>query len=443
MILFLLIPFVFYAQRGFEFQDRIKKDHIKFNLVNNLIIIPATLNGVDLSFILDTGVGSTILFSLDNKESLELNNVSKIYIKGFGNDDPVEAIKSTNNRLSIGNAISSSHIVFMVFDDAINFSSQMGFPVHGIIGYDFFKNFIVDINYSKKVISIHEPTTYSYKECKKCYQTDLDLTHRRKRPLVKMKCKTNGTITDVDLLLDSGSGSALWLFENKERDIHVPENSFDDFLGKGLNGEIYGKKTKIDRFYIGDFELKEVTTCFPDSLYTQGISLQNRHGSIGGSLLKRFNLIVDYPNSKITFKKNRFFSKPFYYNLSGLTVQHSGVRVLKNYNIRKATSRPSLEFLHEKEGKILKEVLKADVGGFIYALQPKYQIADVRPGSPAAIAGLQKEDEIIAINGSDAHNYNLSEINDLFYSKVGKKIKIKIERLGVVILYTFRLKKVI
>ncbi|GAA4111984.1 hypothetical protein GCM10022393_10100 [Aquimarina addita] len=432
-----------YTQKGFEFQEKIRKDRFKFTLVNNLIIIPVTLNGLELSFILDTGVGGTILFSLDKKESLELNNVSKIFIRGFGNDDPVEAIKSTNNRLSIGNAISSNHTVYMVFDDSINFSSQMGFPVHGIIGYDFFKDFVVDINYTKKLIKIHDPETYTYKPCKKCYDTGLDLTHGRKRPLIQMRCKTNEGITDVNLLLDSGSGSALWLFENKKRGIHIPKKSFDDFLGKGFNGDIYGKKTKIDRFYIGDFELKEVTTSFPDSLYTNGVYLHNRHGSIGGSLLKRFNLIIDYPNSKISFRKNSGFSKPFYYNMSGLTIEHSGVRVLKDYNIRKATSRPSLEFLNKEEGKIIKEVLKADVGGFIYALHPTYKVSDVRPDSPADIAGLKEDDEILEINGKASHHYTLSAINDLFYSEAGKRIKIKVQRLGVIINYTFRLKKVI
>jgi len=186
-----------------------------------------------------------------------------------------------------------------------------------------------------------------------------------------------------------------------------------------------------------------VTASFPDSLYIQGISLKNRQGSIGGSVLKRFNLIVDYPNKKISFKKNGFFNKPFYYNMSGLTVQHSGVRVIKNYNIRKGSSKPSLGFISKDKGKISVNVYKADASTFVYSLESEYKITEVRPNSPAALAGLLKDDEVLEVNGRKSHLYKLSDLNDLFYSEEGKKITIKVDRMGVEMKFTFYLKKVI
>ncbi|MDH7444597.1 aspartyl protease family protein [Aquimarina sp. 2201CG14-23] len=443
LILFLFVSFAFNAQEGFKLPDGITSDKLNFKLANNLIIIPVELNGVELSFILDTGVGSTILFSVDNRESLELHNATKIYLRGLGNDKPAEAIKSTNNILRIGDAFSQNHTIYMIFDESINFSPLMGFPVHGIIGYDFFRDFILDINYTKKAIKISDPKSYVYKKCKRCYQTDLDLSNGRRRPLVKANYRTEEGLIDINLLLDSGSSSALWLFENKEINLVVPESSFDDFLGKGFNGNIYGKNTKIKEFKIGDFQLKNVTASFPDSLYIQGISLKKRQGSLGGSILKRFNLIVDYPNRKISFKKNGYFSKPFFYNMSGITIQHSGVRVSKDYNIRKGFSQPTLDFISDEDGKISSNIYRADASIFIYSLQPQYEITEVRPESPADKAGLQKGDVILEINGVKAHNYTLSNLNDLFYSEEGKRIRIKIERLGVQIKYVFYLRKVI
>ncbi|AXT56290.1 PDZ domain-containing protein [Aquimarina sp. AD1] len=443
LILFLLVSFTLNAQEGFKLPQGQTSDKIKFELANNLIIIPVELNGVKLSFILDTGVGSTILFSIDKRESLELKNASKIYLRGLGNEAPAEAIKSTNNLLKIGETYSDDHTVYMIFDESMNFSPLMGFPIHGIIGYDFFKKFILNINYTKEYIKIYDPESYTYKKCRKCYQTDLDLSNGRKRPLIKAKYKTSTGYLDVNLLLDSGSSSALWLFENSEINLKAPSDSFDDFLGTGFNGEIYGKKTKVKGLAIGDFEIKEITASFPDSLYIQGISLKSRQGSIGGSVLKRFNMIIDYPNKKITYKKNSFFDKPFHYNMSGLTIQHSGVRVLKDYNIRRSPSRPSLDFVTKDNGKISINVFKADASSFVYSLQPEYKITEVRPDSPAAIAGLLKGDKVLEVNGRASHLYKLSDMNDLFYSEEGKKITIKVERLGVVIKFTFYLKKVI
>ncbi|MHA7058377.1 aspartyl protease family protein [Aquimarina sp. M1] len=443
LILLFIVSFSSTAQKGFKLPEGVRSDKINFELANNLIIIPVELNGVQLSFILDTGVGSTILFSIDKRESLELKNASKIYLRGLGNEAPAEAIKSTGNLLKIGDAYSNDHTVYMIFDESMNFSPLMGFPVHGIIGYDFFKKFILNISYSKEVIKIFEPNLYKYKKCKKCYVTDLDLNNGRTRPIIKAKYETPKGLIDVNLLLDSGSSSALWLFENPKINLTVPEDSFEDFLGKGFNGDIYGQKTRVKGLHIGDYRVKEVTASFPDSLYIQGISLRNRQGSVGGGVLKRFNVIIDYPNQKITFKKNSLFNKPFHYNMSGLTIQHSGVRVAKDYNFHQGASRPSLDFVTKDKGKISINVFKANASSFIYSLQSEYKITEVRPNSPAALAGLLKGDKVLEVNGRKSHLYKLSDMNDLFYSEEGKKISIKVERLGVEMKFTFFLKKVI
>lgn len=438
LIVLLIFNLTLSAQTNFRLPNGVSSDKIRFELANNLIIIPIFINGIELSFILDTGVGSTIIFSVDNKSSLELKNASKIYLRGLGNGEPVEAIKSLNNQLSIGKANSSNHKVYLIFDESINFSPRMGFPVHGIIGYDFFKDFVVDINYSKKYIKLSDPKTYKYKKCKKCYETNIDFGNQKKRPVITAKylSKTKGLI-DVRLLLDSGSGSSLWLFENEEKGISIPDNTFRDFLGKGFNGDIYGEKTKIDEFKIGDFEMKNVTTSFPDSIYIQGISLQKRQGSLGGNVLRKFNLIVDYPHEKISFKKNKDFDKPFYYNMSGLSIQHVGFTVsAKNYDYEEKKTQAYLglnEVVTKKTYQLANNFL----------LIPKYEISDIRDNSPADDIGLQKGDIILKVNGREAYKFKLSEINNLFYSEEGKKIKMTVLRLGVKLNYEFYLKKVI
>ncbi len=443
LVLFLFFSFSVFAQSSFKLPASKKSDKIRFEIANNLIILPVILNGVELSFILDTGVGSTIIFSVDNKESLELKNASRIYLRGLGDGEPVEAIKSLSNELRIGDAVSANHTVYLVFDESINFSPRMGFPVHGIIGYDFFKDFILDINYSRKTIKINDPDQYTYKKCDKCYQTQLDFSEHNKRPLVTARYRSKSKLADIRLLLDSGSGSSLWLFESEKKGITIPDKSFADFLGKGFNGDIYGQRTKIEELYIGDFLLKEVTTAFPDSIYIQGISLDKREGSLGGSVLRRFNLIVDYPNQKISFKKNGFFDKPFHYNMSGLTIQHVGFNAIiteKSNKLKGNTTTEKNRVYLGLNGVVNEKTLQLS-NNFI--LRPKYEISDVRPNSPADLAGLKKDDVILEVNGKKAYQYKLSQLNDLFYFEEGKRIRIKIKRLGVEIRFTFVLKKVI
>ncbi len=433
LVVLLLLNVVLFAQKSFKLPAGKKHDKLRFELANNLIIIPVVVNGVELSFILDTGVGSTIIFSVDNKSSLELKNASKIYLRGLGDNEPVEAIKSINNEVRIGKATSRNHKIYLVLDESINFSPRMGFPVHGIIGYDLFKDFILEINYSKRVIKMNNPETYVYKKCEKCYNTKINFRNSRKRPFITAKYKSDKGLIDVNLLLDSGSGSSLWLFENKENGIHVGNNSFRDFLGKGFNGDIYGRKTKIEELRLGDFMMKEVKASFPDSIYIQGISQSNRQGSLGGSVLRRFNLVVDYPGEKISFRKNGYFDKPFNYNMSGLTIQHTGFTAIKGYKENNTIHLGLNEVVTKKTLELSND----------FALLPTYEISDVRTNSPAHLAGLQKGDVVLEVNGKKTFNYKLSDLNELFYFQEGKKIIIKVERLGIEIKYVFYLKKVI
>ncbi len=67
-----------FSQDGFQFETDKTKITIPFQLINNLIFIPINVNGVELNFLLDTGVEETILLSLDDKEGLNFNNVEKI-----------------------------------------------------------------------------------------------------------------------------------------------------------------------------------------------------------------------------------------------------------------------------------------------------------------------------------------------------------------------------
>lgn len=438
LVLFLFFNFMLYSQGSFSLPNGKNKDKVKFELANNLIIVPVMVNGVELSFILDTGVGATIIFSLEKRETLELKNASKILLRGLGDDEPVEAIKSVKNELRIGNSVSKDHTLYVIFDESINFSPRMGFPVHGIIGYDFLKNFVVDINYSKKFLKIHTARSYTYKKCKKCYQTDLNFIDG-KRPYMDVKHLTDKGMVNLNMLIDSGSGSALWMFPNEDLGIYVPKNSFREYLGKGFSGDIYGNSSKINSLVIGTFEMKNVTTSFPDSIYVKGVSTTERQGSIGGSILRRFNLVMDYPNKKISFKKNGYFKRPFYYNMSGLTVQHGGVRVAAETGGGEvANSSLSVELNSNK-----KRIVSQKEYVVLYSLKPEFEIADVRPGSPADLVGLKKGDVILEVNGKAFYSYQLSDLNELFYSEEGKKIKMRIERLGVEMTFEFYLKKVI
>jgi len=67
LCIFLFIGFnlTVFSQGNFELQNG-KSDKIHFKFVNNLIVIPVTVNDVPLSFLLDTGVSNSIIFNFFN-----------------------------------------------------------------------------------------------------------------------------------------------------------------------------------------------------------------------------------------------------------------------------------------------------------------------------------------------------------------------------------------
>ena len=67
-----------FGQSGFQLPPNQKKAVIPFQMINNLIFIPIQVNGETLTFLLDTGVEETVLFSLDYKEEVSLHQLEKI-----------------------------------------------------------------------------------------------------------------------------------------------------------------------------------------------------------------------------------------------------------------------------------------------------------------------------------------------------------------------------
>ena len=426
-----------YAQGKFILQDR-DRDKISFKLINNLIVIPVEVNGVPLSFLLDTGVSKAIIFNFVNLSSeLKINQTQQIFLRGLGEGESVEALRSKNNIFKIGDAVSIGQDVFAIFDPSLNFTPQLGIPIHGIIGYDLLKDFVVEINYSKKQIVLHDPQFYKPKKCKNCETFDLEFSGNKPFIDGNVNILGNSKSVPVKLLIDSGGSDALWLFENSVENINVPEKFFDDFLGRGLSGSVYGKRSKISSFSIGTFLLESVNTAFPDSTsISVAKKFKERNGSLGGEILKRFNVIFDYPNKKISLRKNSNFKAPFYYNKSGISLEHSGMRVVKERNER--AIRTSYGELNESSQQNTVRTSKS----FKYVLAPSLAIVELRKGSPAERAGLQLNDIILSINNKDVHQYSIQEVTQLFYGHDGKRIKLIIDRNGVQMKYSFQLESV-
>ena len=421
------------SQEEFHFPPGEERDRISFELINNLIIIPVELNGLQLSFLLDTGVDTTVLFSINEDDTLDLSNAERIMLRGIGGDDYVEALRSEGNQMKIGKAVSNDLDLYMILDQSINFSPRLGFPVHGIVGSDLFQDFVVEINYKRRFIRLYEKEA----EIKKLSRYDpVPLVFFKNKPYLNAQVEMEGKLIHGTFLIDSGLADALWLFEN-EAGIAIPERSYEDFLGLGLAGDINGSRSRIAALKIADQELKQVNASFPDTSAFGGLKFFiGRNGSIGAEILRRFHIIFDYQERKMFLRKNSDFKDRFLVNMAGITVEHAGFIVLENY-----AKAPSFTEEEPWEGK---EVISSKPKMTrTFSLKPEFRIARIRKDSPAALAGLQVGDVLVSLNDKKAYRLDMENIAGLFSSEEGKRIEMRVRRNGEEMNFAFYLENVL
>lgn len=425
-----MASFTLKAQDDFLFERHKKRVVIPFKLINNLVFVPIKVNGIELNFLLDSGVDETILFSMEEKKEVSFKNIQKIKLRGLGSEEEIEGLKSTNNILETHGMKSVNHMVYIILDQGFNLSSHIGIPVNGIIGYKFFKNNIVEINYQKRKIFVYQNNEKVRNNLDKKFEA-LPITIERSKPYVMATVLVNNSDMPAKLLVDIGNSDAFWVFENDK--IKLPEKNFPDFLGKGFSGDIEGHRAKMAEFSLAGFEFKNPIVSFPDSSSIKNVKMvANRVGSVGGEVLKRFTVVMDYADKKMYLKKNSKFNDSFTYNKSGITVQHNGLQWVQ-------------ETVHLETMKINTTVdensldKRSNDFRYKFQLKPVFEIANVRKYSAAEKSGLKKGDIIISINGNKPYKYTLQQINNLLKSEEDVWINLEIERNSVLLKFRFRL----
>jgi len=209
LLLGLFLSIFISAQNSFELINA-KKAIIPFQFINNLIFIPINVNGAELTFLLDTGVSETILFSLENKE-LKLSNVEKVKFSGLGGSVSIDGLKSERNLGKIGDAIiNTSMSLYIIIDEEFNISPHVGIPVNGVVGYHFFKDHPIYIDYSSKKITVYENTDLLKKKIRRF--EEFPITIEKDKPYLYAGVEMTNEKKDSKLLIDLGNSDAVWLF---------------------------------------------------------------------------------------------------------------------------------------------------------------------------------------------------------------------------------------
>lgn len=374
---------------GFSLADGKKKVEIPIEIYNNLIVVPVVLNGaLPLKFILDTGVRTAILTQKTFTDILNLSYSRKYSISGPGGAQIIEAYITNNVSLELPGVMGRGHALLVLGEDYLELRNYLGTDVHGILGYELFSRFIVQVDYEKRLLTLMIPK--KFKKHRK-FQT-LPIKIEDTKPYITTSVVlADGTQLTAKLLVDSGASHGLMLEPTSDLRIVVPVKAVSSIIGRGLGGVITGKVGRIQSLKFGTYNIEDVITNFPDpNSYFDSLKLgaTQGNGAVGGDVLSRFTVIFNFPKEEMYFKKNTSFNKKFHYNLSGLTVKAKGSRL----NV--------------------------------------FEIIEVRKQSVAEVGGILTGDLIVNINGLNTNGLDLNTINGFFNNKPGKRVQLIVDRQG-------------
>ena len=339
------------AAPGHRFYSEPKRTVIPFDLYKNQIFVPMQVNGSrPLWFILDTGA---------NTAALDETTAKELGLKPEGGAE-TQGVGSSGVQMRFLRNVKFALPDLDFFDDEIitldyrpTFAFQ-GRETHGIFSYDFLRRFVVTIDYQRRLLTVAEPDAVVQNGGEV-----FPLTFRFDLPYVEAEITVPGNPPQkTTFLLDVGSGDTVdW------PKLGISKGKLlDTVTGVGLGNNEKTGFTGRGTLRLGKFEFKDVP------VHCCGGNELGNH-LIGGGLLRRFIVTLDFPHQRMMLLPNSDLTKPFPFDSSGLILRQ------------------------ERDSRL-------------------FRVRTVIPGSPAASVGLQPLDLIEQVNGIPAAQWTLETLED-------------------------------
>ena len=403
-ILLLLLIESSQAQQGIYSQQDLlqgnKKVSIPFRFVHNFILLEVRIfGGIPLNLIFDTGAEHVIIFKREYTDLLQIPYDKRIPIMGSDLSREIYALITRNVLLEIPGLAPKPYDLLVLEEDYFNLEELIGTHVDGIIGGGFFKNLVIQLDYRRNCMTLHNHAQF---EIPKDHIV-LPIRMKTNKPYVDAEASLqDGSVVTVDLLVDTGAGVPLLLHNNSHPSLKLPEKYIRGRLGMGLGGFLEGYIGRINKLSVGEVEFTGIVTSYQeiqeDWLFDKD---RFRHGILGNQLLSRFSVYFDYIHSQLIVKPYHSKQKPFQMDRSGMMI-------------------------------------------FAYGLEfNKFIVRDIIPNSPAEEADILPNDLILRIQGYPTHFFSLAGINAMLLKKPGKKIRLVISREGKTLKREFYLRDLV
>lgn len=279
---------------------------IPFVMKNGKPIMDVEINGVASKLMIDNGVLWDQVWLLGSAlvEKLALKPFESCSIGGSGEGEPTEAYLSNNLTLKF------EHIMFyeqpvLVSPPAAGFAKA--FPdADGQLCNTFFKHFIVEFDFIKNEIKLHNPQ--EFKPLNDGSTLNMSLNESGTHCIPFSFTLLDGTSYNDFIDIDLGGIYPLKIALNNKFNIQVPAEAKSTY-SRGAQGKTTEFESTIASMKFGNYEFFNPPAVFGDEK-TSRIHPDNL-GVVGLPLFMKFNIFFDYFNNKMYIKPNENFSSPF------------------------------------------------------------------------------------------------------------------------------------
>lgn len=279
-----------------------KNETFSFLMQRNKTILSVRIgNSRPLKIILDSGMSfdGLLIYNPDLQDSIKLKNAVDIQIAGAGSGNPSNGKMADSMSFAIGDVEFKDQKVLILAND-----NYKGFPTDGVIGYSLFGHYGVEINNDDCSITLHDYEDFLADSSWKI----IPLTFKENKiPWVETFVSVGEeTPVKMSMYIDYASRESIELLIHPDMKYKLPENLSEYYLGRGLSGDIYGKKGKVSKVTVGDYVLENVSTAFAPSEVRS--KQKGADGILGNNFFKRFNVIFNYAEKNLYLKPSNYFN---------------------------------------------------------------------------------------------------------------------------------------